>query len=64
MKVSAVVISHGHARELEHSLPELAPQVDELLVIANVPGSVPRQLPEGVRVFENGALRRPNTSSC
>ena len=53
MKVSAVVISHGHARELEHSLPALAPQVDELLVIANVPGSVPRQLPEGVRVLEN-----------
>jgi len=53
MKVSAVVISHGHARELEHSLPALAPQVDELLVIANVPGSVPQQLPEGVRVLEN-----------
>jgi len=53
MKVSAVVISHGHARELEHSLPALAPQVDELVVIANVPGSVPRQLPEGVRVLEN-----------
>ena len=34
MKVSAVVVSHGHADELEHSLPALAPQVDELLVIA------------------------------
>jgi GT2 family glycosyltransferase len=53
MKVSAVVISHGHADELEHSLPALAPQVDELLVIANIPGSVPAQLPEGVRVHEN-----------
>ena len=41
MKVSAVVISHGHADELEQSLPALAPQVDELLVIANIPGSVP-----------------------
>ena len=40
MKVCAVVISHGHAAELEHSLPVLAPQVDELLVIANIPGSV------------------------
>ena len=50
MKVSAVVISHGHAHELERSLPVLAPQVDELVVIANVPGSVPaasRPSPDG-----------------
>lgn len=53
MKVSAVVISHGHAEELEHSLPALAPQVDELLLIANIPGSVPVQLPPSVRVLEN-----------
>ena len=53
MKVSAVVISHGHASELEQSLPALAPQVDELVVIANVPGSLPEDLPEGVLVVEN-----------
>ncbi|HLX19714.1 MAG TPA: glycosyltransferase family 2 protein [Gaiellaceae bacterium] len=53
MKVSAVVVSHGHAAELEQSLPALAPQVDELLVIANIPGSVPAELPYGVRVLEN-----------
>jgi len=53
MKVSAVVVTHGHAVELEGSLPALAPQVDELLVIANVPGSVPPSLPEGARVLEN-----------
>jgi N-acetylglucosaminyl-diphospho-decaprenol L-rhamnosyltransferase len=53
MKVSAVVISHGHADELEQSLPALADQVDELLVIANVPGSLPAVLPEGTRVIEN-----------
>lgn len=53
MKVSAVVISHGHAGELQHSLPALARQVDELLLIANIPGSVPRDLPDGVRVLEN-----------
>jgi len=53
MKVSAVVISHGHAGELERSLPALAPQVDELLVIANVAGSVPSLLPDGTRVLEN-----------
>ena len=55
MKVSAVVISHRDADELEHSLPALAPQVDELLVIANIPGSLPAQLPEGTRVLENAA---------
>jgi GT2 family glycosyltransferase len=53
VKVSAVVISHGHAIELARSLPALAPQVDELLVIANIPGSVPSELPEGARVLEN-----------
>ena len=53
MKVSAVVISHHHARELERSLPALAPQVDELLVIANVPGSLPFDLPDGVRLLAN-----------
>ena len=53
MKVSAVVISHRHAAELERSLPALAPQVDELLVIAHVSGSAPSTLPEGTRVLEN-----------
>lgn len=53
MTVSAVVVSHGHAAELERSLPALRPQVDELLVIANMPGSLPDRLPEGVRVHEN-----------
>ena len=41
MNVAAVVVSHRHPRELEESLPALRPQVDELVVIANVPGSVP-----------------------
>ena len=40
MKVSAIVVSHRNAADLELSLPALEPQVDELLVIANVPGSV------------------------
>jgi N-acetylglucosaminyl-diphospho-decaprenol L-rhamnosyltransferase len=52
VKVSAVVVSHGHARELERSLPSLLPQVDELVVIANTPGSV-GAVPPGVRVLEN-----------
>ncbi len=41
MRVSAIVVSHGSAAELAETLPSLAPQVDELLVIANVPGSAP-----------------------
>jgi GT2 family glycosyltransferase len=41
VRVAAVVVSHGNAAELLESLPALEPQVDELLVIANVPGSVP-----------------------
>ena len=53
MKVSGVVISHGHAAELEQSLPALAPQVDELVVIANIAGSVPGPLPDGARVVQN-----------
>jgi N-acetylglucosaminyl-diphospho-decaprenol L-rhamnosyltransferase len=52
MKVSAVVVSHGHAAELEVLLPVLAPQVDELVVVANVPGSV-GSTPAGVRVLKN-----------
>ena len=52
MTVSAVVVSHGHARELERSLPALAPQVDELVVISNVPGSVGEGT-TGARVLEN-----------
>jgi GT2 family glycosyltransferase len=52
LKVSAVVVSHGHALELERSLPALLPQVDELVVIANIPGST-RDVPRGTRVLEN-----------
>ena len=62
MKVSAVVVSHGNAAELAESLPALAPQVDELLVIANIPGSVPA----GVEAIENDARsgsRRTSTSA-
>jgi N-acetylglucosaminyl-diphospho-decaprenol L-rhamnosyltransferase len=51
--ISAVVVSHGDASELRRSLPALAPQVDELVVIANVPGSV-YETPTGTRVLENG----------
>ena len=52
MKVSAVVVSHGHAAEVERLLPALVPQVDETVVVANVAGSVDA-VPDGVRVLEN-----------
>ncbi|MGI8421815.1 MAG: glycosyltransferase [Gaiellaceae bacterium] len=50
--ISAVVVSHGHAAELERSLPALAAQVAELVVVSNLPGSL-GTVPEGTRVLEN-----------
>jgi N-acetylglucosaminyl-diphospho-decaprenol L-rhamnosyltransferase len=50
VKVSAIVISHGHREELARSLPALLPQVDEAVVIANLPGSEPAD-PLGARVI-------------
>jgi GT2 family glycosyltransferase len=52
VKVSAVVVSHGDAADLAASLPVLAAQVDEVVVIANVPGSV-GDVPAAARVVEN-----------
>jgi GT2 family glycosyltransferase len=49
VNVAAVVVSHGHPRELEESLPAIRPQVDELVVIANIPGS----MPPGVEAVHN-----------
>ena len=49
MRVSAVVVSHGSAEDVAALLPQLEPQVDELVVIANVPGSAP----PGVAAIEN-----------
>lgn len=52
MTVSAIVVSHGHADEVERAVPLLRPQVDELVLVENVPGSV-RGEPEGTRVLRN-----------
>ena len=49
MNVSAVVVSHGQAALLAQSLPALLGQVGELVVVANVPGSVP----PGVEAIHN-----------
>ena len=51
-KISALVVSHGHRSELAESLPALAGQVDEIVVIANTPGSLPEET-RGARVIEN-----------
>src|ERR687891_2733910 len=45
MSVSAVVVSHGQADLVAALLPVLRPQVDELVVIANIPGSAPAGVP-------------------
>ncbi len=52
MRISAVVVSHGHAAELAESLPALLPQVDEAVLVSNVPGSV-GEVPPGVILVEN-----------
>ena len=52
MKVSAVVVSHGHAGELARSLTALTPQVDEVVVISNLTGSA-EGAPHGIRVLDN-----------
>jgi N-acetylglucosaminyl-diphospho-decaprenol L-rhamnosyltransferase len=56
VKVAAVVVSHGNAAELQTLLPALQPQVDELVVVANVPGSV-SLAPDGVHVIANARPR-------
>jgi N-acetylglucosaminyl-diphospho-decaprenol L-rhamnosyltransferase len=50
--ISAIVVSHGHREDLAESLPALAPQVDEIVLIANVPGSAPPDA-HGAEVVEN-----------
>jgi GT2 family glycosyltransferase len=52
MRVAAVVVSHGGADDVRRLLPALLPQVDEALVVANLPGSA-GAVPDGVRVLAN-----------
>jgi GT2 family glycosyltransferase len=51
VKVSAVVVTHGPSPGLDGCLTALAPQVDELVVIANLP--LAAKLPAGARLVEN-----------
>ena len=52
MRVAAIVVSHGHAADVERLLPALLPQVEELVVVANTPDSV-GAVAAPARVIEN-----------
>lgn len=52
VSVAAVVITHGRSDDLERCIASLLPQVDELVVVANLPGTT-QTLPAGVRMVEN-----------
>jgi GT2 family glycosyltransferase len=49
--VSGIVVTHGPSPDLKPCLEALTPQVDELLVVANVP--LEAGLPDGVRLVTN-----------
>ena len=55
MRVSGIFVATGagEAAMLRDSLPALHGQVDEVVVVANGPGSRPPSLPAAVRVVEN-----------
>ena len=56
MRVSGIVVSHGHADEVERLVPVLLSQLDELVLVENLPGSV-RGEPAGTRVLRNDRAR-------
>jgi GT2 family glycosyltransferase len=51
VSVSAVVVAHGPHPDLPRCVAALSPQVDELLVVANLPLEL--ELPPGARLVEN-----------
>ena len=51
MSVSGVVVTHGPHADLEQCLTALAPQVEDLLVVANLP--IELELPANTRLVEN-----------
>jgi GT2 family glycosyltransferase len=51
VSVSGVVVTHGSHPDLRRCLESLAPQVDELVVVANLPLEL--ELPPGARLLEN-----------
>ena len=55
MSVAGVVVTHGPQADLDGALAALAPQVDELVVVANLPIEV--DLPANARLLENDRPR-------
>jgi N-acetylglucosaminyl-diphospho-decaprenol L-rhamnosyltransferase len=51
LSVAGIVVTHGPNPDLERCLESLAPQVDELVVVANLPLHL--ELPAGGRLLEN-----------
>jgi GT2 family glycosyltransferase len=51
VSVSGIVVTHGSNPDLDRALASLAPQVDELVVIANLPLEL--DLPPKARLLEN-----------
>jgi GT2 family glycosyltransferase len=51
VSVSGIVVTHGTHPDLRRCLESLAPQVDELVVVANLPLEL--ELPPGTRLLEN-----------
>jgi GT2 family glycosyltransferase len=49
--VSGVVVTHGPHPDLDRCLAAMAPQVDELVVVANLP--IENELPSGARLLAN-----------
>jgi N-acetylglucosaminyl-diphospho-decaprenol L-rhamnosyltransferase len=55
VSVAGIVVSHGPNPDLERCLESLSPQVDELVVVANLPMDL--ELPAGARLLENDRPR-------
>jgi N-acetylglucosaminyl-diphospho-decaprenol L-rhamnosyltransferase len=53
VSVAGVVVSHGAGPDLEACVAALAPQVDELVVVTNLPGEPLGPLPPGTHVIAN-----------
>ena len=51
MSIAGIVVTHGPDPDLERCLTALAPQVDELVVVANLPLAV--DLPKSARLIAN-----------
>ncbi|MGB2953041.1 MAG: glycosyltransferase family 2 protein [Gaiellaceae bacterium] len=56
MRVAGIVVAHGAHPDLERCLETLAPQVEELMLVANLPMETPA-LPPNARLLDNDRPR-------